>query len=290
MSNQLCECGCGNEVTKPGNRFINGHHRRGVILSQDIKDKMKESKKNISDETREKMSKTHLGRKYEDFMDDEAAKKRREVTRKRMLENNPFKNKHHDDQTKQLMKDRWGERKLQDKFKSQRKEQGKQHSLLMKEIWNDPDGIYNTEEYRKSVSNGVKRVWYNPNSIYNTEEFRKQLLSHDSPNNLEKQFMEILKEMKLEDYEYTGDYTLWIEGKNPDFINKSKRKIIELFGDYWHSEELTGHSTVIEETERMIHFNNSGYKTLIIWENEFKNIENLKEKVRKFDNEQTIVG
>lgn len=29
MSDGLCECGCG-DVAKPGNRFIHGHHRRGV--------------------------------------------------------------------------------------------------------------------------------------------------------------------------------------------------------------------------------------------------------------------
>lgn len=29
----LCECGCGLRVTKHGNRFIHGHHRRGISNS-----------------------------------------------------------------------------------------------------------------------------------------------------------------------------------------------------------------------------------------------------------------
>lgn len=36
---RLCACGCGDPVTKPKNRFIKGHHRRGAIDSQESKDK-----------------------------------------------------------------------------------------------------------------------------------------------------------------------------------------------------------------------------------------------------------
>jgi len=36
MKKKLCECGCGQEVTKKTNRFIHGHHRR--ILSQEEKE------------------------------------------------------------------------------------------------------------------------------------------------------------------------------------------------------------------------------------------------------------
>ena len=58
-----CECGCGEEVAKPGNRFIYGHHTR--CMSDDAKRKM--SKPNLgrkfSEEHKRKISETNLGRK-----------------------------------------------------------------------------------------------------------------------------------------------------------------------------------------------------------------------------------
>lgn len=42
----LCKCGCGLIVTKPGNRFIHGHNRKDVV---------------VSDTTKKKMSVTRLG-------------------------------------------------------------------------------------------------------------------------------------------------------------------------------------------------------------------------------------
>ena len=38
----FCECGCGLRVTKPGNRFINGHNNRSEYCSQKTKDKQSE--------------------------------------------------------------------------------------------------------------------------------------------------------------------------------------------------------------------------------------------------------
>jgi very-short-patch-repair endonuclease len=34
---------------------------------------------------------------------------------------------------------------------------------------------------------------------------------------------------------FVGDRSLIIKGFNPDFINKKQKKIIEMFGDYWHN-------------------------------------------------------
>ena len=34
---KLCECNCGNPVTKEGNRFLKGHHNRGKRASEETK-------------------------------------------------------------------------------------------------------------------------------------------------------------------------------------------------------------------------------------------------------------
>ena len=77
--------------------------------------------------------------------------------------------------------------------------------------------------------------------------------------------------------ELTKDFVLNVDasvmvlgGKIPDFVNiNGKKQVIELFGDYWHSENITGRSREREEQLRINHFKKFGYATLIIWENEF---------------------
>ena len=76
---------------------------------------------------------------------------------------------------------------------------------------------------------------------------------------------------------------MWIDGKNPDFISKTKNKIIEVFGDYWHSEQITNLPNDIHVNNVITHYSKNGYDTLIIWEHEFKNMNSIKEKVILFN-------
>lgn len=59
-----CECGCGGEVTynkyKP-RRFVNGHNRRGIVATEELLRKLSEAHKNISEETRRRMSDARRG-------------------------------------------------------------------------------------------------------------------------------------------------------------------------------------------------------------------------------------
>ncbi len=122
------------------------------------------------------------------------------------------------------------------------------------------------------------------NRLYHTIDFlekRKKGLDM-KPNLLEKHMIEILNKLYPDEFKFVGDSSKWIGGKNPDFKHKEKKLIIELFGDYWHSKEVTGIDEQIHEQERQSHFENNGYKTLIIWEREFKNIERLKLKITEF--------
>lgn len=85
------------------------------------------------------------------------------------------------------------------------------------------------------------------------------------------------------EYKYVGNGSILIGFKNPDFINvKGQKKIIELFGDYWHSKKKTGRTKKQEEFQRVKHFAKYGYKTLIVWESELRDIIVLKKKLIEF--------
>jgi G:T-mismatch repair DNA endonuclease (very short patch repair protein) len=105
------------------------------------------------------------------------------------------------------------------------------------------------------------------------------------PNKPETIVNDLLKTIYDNKYLYTGNFKIFIGGRNPDFINENNKKIIEMFGTYWHSKTHTG----VDENEscetRINHFKKYGYETLIIWENELKNIDGLVEKIVTFDNE-----
>jgi len=131
----------------------------------------------------------------------------------------------------------------------------------------------------ESKANQSERMKNNFKDLKFTDKLKTSLTN--LPNKKELILINILKELST-NFEYVGDFKIWVDGKNPDFIDEDKNKIIELFGDYWHSEELTGKPEYIHEQERIDHFNNSGYDTLIIWENELKNIHQLKVKIINF--------
>ena len=63
---------------------------------------------------------------------------------------------------------------------------------------------------------------------------------------------------------------------SPDFISEERKKIVELYGDYWHRDELP------EKTQHRIDiFKSFGYETLIIWEKELK-ASDIKRKIEEF--------
>jgi len=73
---------------------------------------------------------------------------------------------------------------------------------------------------------------------------------------------------------YSGDYSIIINGKNPDFICEELKKIIEFNGDYWHRNDIPG--------EREAIFAEVGYDTLILVDEDLKDTEALKAKVDSF--------
>jgi hypothetical protein len=78
---------------------------------------------------------------------------------------------------------------------------------------------------------------------------------------------------------------LVLGGKVPDIVNvNGQKKLIEHFGTFHHGEEKTGNTKEQEEKQRVDYFKQLGWDTLIVWENELKDLEKLKTKLIEFHN------
>ncbi len=137
-------------------------------------------------------------------------------------------------------------------------------------------GIPLSLERKRKLSIIAKKRWLNKEYV---EKLRKSMKL--KPNNKEKILINLFKEHKL-DYRFVGDLSFIIERKNPDFVNcNGQKKIIELFGDYWHNNPKTKYHQT--ETGTKEHYAKYGWKTLVIWEKELKDLDGVLEKVMRFD-------
>ena len=72
-------------------------------------------------------------------------------------------------------------------------------------------------------------------------------------------------------FKFVGDGTLWLGNANPDFVHNTKKIVVEVFGDYWHSPllrpALRDNETVEGRTEQL---KKEGYKSIFIWESDLK--------------------
>ena len=132
------------------------------------------------------------------------------------------------------------------------------------------------KEYLSWMKNWGKENWKNPEYVKKIQ--KSQNLRPNKPETL---LITIFKDLNL-NFKYTGDFSFFIEGKNPDFINYESKKLIEFFGSYYH-DTIVEMSREDHEQDRINHFKKSGYKCLIIWEEELKEVEKIIEKIIQFN-------
>lgn len=145
--------------------------------------------------------------------------------------------------------------------------------------------LQNPEIYSRLVQTvreryGVDCVFQN--AVIKKTCFEKSLETRrlPGPNNFERSFWD-----SHPDLVYTGDGTYWRrlpllgKHKNPDFIVPGLNlraplegafKVIELFGDYWHSEKFTGKNPTEHAAETVAAYQEIGLECLIVWESELK--------------------
>lgn len=137
--------------------------------------------------------------------------------------------------------------------------------------------LWQNLEFRAKRITTQKEQW----RANNFEVLKKMMLANcTSPNKPETSVLNILNELYPNEWKFTGDGQVIIDGLNPDFINTNGKKlIIEVFGDYWHRQNVKPYRVNEGRVDVYAQF---GYKTLIIWERETKNKELLKQKIQEF--------
>jgi very-short-patch-repair endonuclease len=143
----------------------------------------------------------------------------------------------------------------------------------------------NNPSRRPEVIEKIKGYWEDV-------EFVRMMMKkrHAKPNKQERKLNKILLEITSGEYHINVKADILVVGsKIPDFVNvNGQKKLIELFGDYWHGESRTGISEEEHEKERMNFFAQYGYETLIIWEHELENVDKLKKKILDFHTKRTF--
>lgn len=104
-----------------------------------------------------------------------------------------------------------------------------------------------------------------------------------APNKKELFLNNFLRTNFPNEFKYAGGGSILIGNKCPDFVSiNGKKRIIELFGTYWHDQKrrkLLSHQT---ESGTMEYYEKHGFKCLVIWESELKDLNSLFIKIKKF--------
>lgn len=275
---KFCKCGC-RELVLKGNMYINGHSNRGKTLSQERKENISKAltgRKNgpPSEATKQKISTSNKGQKRSK----EHCLKMSKILKSMHLIS-PNKGK--------TFNSEWKNKLSLAKLGKPSPRKGKHLSEISKKKLHDANigkklseetklkiglaskGRKTSEDTKIKISNAVKGHWKNEKI---TEKRRKAFLIH--PNKPETIILNLLNELSPNEWKFTGDLSLMINGKNPDFAHIKQKKLIELFGDYWHRGQ--------NPKDRAKIFKPFGYKTLVIWESELKNISDVIKRIKKF--------
>jgi len=118
-----------------------------------------------------------------------------------------------------------------------------------------------------------RKLWQNPLYRYKTVKAILKGLQI-KPNKPEK----LLSKLLPKTFRYVGNGKIIIDRFNPDFIDIKNKKIVEMFGDYWHNLKRYKKT----DRRRLLTYKKYNYKVLIIWEKELKNTNKLKKRILNF--------
>ena len=157
-------------------------------------------------------------------------------------------------------------------------------SKSMKRVWQEESpekkhqrfenirNAWNNPELRNEDSERMKMLWQNPEFREKTTVARLEAL-RASPNKKELLLESIIQKHGFP-FEYVGDWSLAVDGLNPDFICAERGLIVEHYGCHWHGcpEHRPDGVRYKRSMERIARLEFHGYRVLVIWEHELVSI------------------
>jgi len=145
-------------------------------------------------------------------------------------------------------------------------EEHKRASDRMKKRWVDDDGsLIESLKVAQKLANEVTRE-----NVKNPEYLRK-LFYRRPMSKPEMDFQRIVDENDLP-YEFVGNVenkSLVIGGKVPDFAHKSEKKLVEIYGEFYHKGQ--------NPQDRIDFFKQHGYDCVVFWASELKDSNKILE-------------
>lgn len=194
----------------------------------------------------------------------------------------------------------------------------KRASETHKRLRADPSGSYQSESYRQNMSIAINAAYARPDNKRRSKEVidkirestlktwtpekRKEHSSkmtalwdqnhshpwmHSRPNGCISHLeMSLTGTLLTFGFKHSSEHRTRIAGFTPDFLNESKKRIIEIFGDFWHHNprdprfgehdwvnpytKLSSEEKWKQDALRIDAYCNAGYQTMIIWESDLK--------------------
>lgn len=142
-----------------------------------------------------------------------------------------------------------------------------------------PEGEKHRKEYSERTSKQMIEFYHGKNGEENRKknsdrfkdpDFVSRVFANKGPNKVETYLLEYLEEKFPGQWLFTGNRgDSGIEGRFPDFTSTIEKKVIELFGIYFHSlDPDSPHS----EEGTIRHYETQGYKCLVIWADNWEDI------------------
>jgi len=156
---------------------------------------------------------------------------------------------------------------------------GKHHSPeALKRMSASHKGFKHSPESKAKISLALKGRHLPPGQV------SRLLALHKQQTKPERVIESILEELCPHEYKYVGcDGSILLNHCVPDFINTNgQKKVIEVFGDYWHGKKYTGRTREQEEVRKLNQYAEVGFDCLIIWENETNNTAKVKKRIKAF--------
>jgi hypothetical protein len=249
-SDRLCKCGCGQKVKYKYAQYVKGHHLKGKVAQNKgkhwkIRNDCPKKLHGLSER-----HKINIGKSVDGEKNGFYGRKHKPETIQNMKNKlsimmsssgNAFYGKKHTEETKKQIGIKSIERNSilslmnlsEDKKKSRTEK-----AVLSKKGKKFP-----------RISEAKKKLWSDP-------EYVKKIFTlwGISPNKLEIKVADILDCVCPNEYTFTGDGSFIIGGIIPDFTDiNGQKKIIEVFGDYWHTKKGIRYSQTEEGRREICH-------------------------------------